>query len=152
MLTHATTLYAYWGNRREGLEATAERMMAMLDDLKPVHPAFNTWLWEHPQDEQWVPYGGQPCTPQGLVTTFQAELADPKVERPSVPGFGFSTSAWNGEKEVRAGAFRCSLENTDSPAIFPNLVSFTLRSRQFGDPTMICTKILTRVLAAVAKA
>jgi len=152
MLVQATTLYVYWGNRREGLEATAARMMAMLDDLKPVHPAFERWLWEHPQDEQWVPYGGQPRTIEGLVSAFQAELADPDVERPTVPGFGFSTSAWNGEKEARAGAFSCSLENTHRAAIFPNLVSFTLRSRQFGDPTMICTGILTQVLAAVAQA
>lgn len=152
MLTHATTLYAYWGNRREGLEATAVRMATMLDSLKPIHPAFERWLWQIPQDEQWVPYGGEPRTIQGLVTAFQAELTDPNVERPSVPGFGFSTSAWNGEPENRAGAFRCSLEHTDNPAIFPNLVTFTLRSRQFGDPTMICTETLTQVLAAVAKA
>jgi hypothetical protein len=152
MIIQATTLYAYWGNRREGLEATAERMAAMLEDLQPVHPAFDRWLWENPVNEQWVPYGGQPRTIPGLVTAFQAEFSNPRIERPSMPGFGFSTSAWNGEPQARAAAFRCSLEHTDNPSIFPNLVTFTLRSRQFGDPTMICTPVLTRVLAAVAAA
>lgn len=152
MTFEATTLYAYWGNRREGLEATAMRMATMLDSLKPIHPALDGWITEGPTDEQWKPYGGQPRTIRSLVADFQADLAGVQIDRIAIPGFGFMTSAWNGEEEDRAVSFRCTLENTDDPAIFPNLTTFTLRSRQFGDPTLICTEILTRALSAVAKA
>jgi hypothetical protein len=152
MTFEATTLYAYWGNRREGLEATAIRMATMLDSLKPVHPAFDAWVREDPTDKQWKPFGGQPRTPRGLVTNFQTDLESIQIDRIAIPGFGFMTGAWNGKEKDRTVSFRCSLENTDDPAIFPNTTSFTLRSRQFGDPTLICTEILTQVLSAVAKA
>ncbi|MDB5362065.1 MAG: hypothetical protein JWO51_3362 [Rhodospirillales bacterium] len=152
MTFEATMLYAYWGNRREGLEAAAMRMARMLDSLEPIHPAFDAWVTENPVDEQWKPFGGQPCTTQGLVADFQADLASIQIDRIAIPGFGFMTGAWNGKEGDRTVSFQCALENTDSPQIFPNLTSFTLRSRQFGDPTLICTEILTQVLSAVAKA
>jgi len=128
------------------------RMAMMLDSLKPIHPAFDGWVTENPADKQWKPFGGQPRTPRGLVADFQADVAGMQIDRVKIPGFGFMTGAWNGEEKDRTVSFRCSLENTDNPGLFPNLATFILRSRQFGDPTLICTATLTRALSAVAEA
>jgi len=152
MTFQATMLYAYWGNRREGLEAAAMRMATMLDSLQPIHPAFDGWIMEAPGDDQWKPYGGQPRTIQGLVADLQADRTKIQIDRVAIPGFGLMTSAWNGEEHSRAGSFRCSLEHTESPGIYPNKTSFTLRARQFGDPTLIRTDILTQALSAIASA
>ncbi|HLZ67984.1 MAG TPA: Imm52 family immunity protein [Aliidongia sp.] len=151
MLMEATTLYAYWGNRREGFEACATRMAAMLDSLAAIHPAFETWLRQDPVSKQWSAFGGRPRTIDGLAKDLAADWdEEPEINRSLMPNFGFNPSAWNGEQESRAAAFRGSMENIGKSAFFANLINFTLRSRHFGDPGLISAETMARVLAVVA--
>lgn len=152
MMFEATTIYAFWENRREGFEATARRMAVMLRNLAPIHPAFRTWQWDDPVSKQLVPYGGEPPTIDGLVEIFKADRANSELDRDKIPGAGFSTRAWNGGNGRTATSFRCSLENIEDPRIFPNLTTFTLPSRRVGDSTLICAETLTQIISVVASA
>src|SRR5579859_7464553 len=89
MLMEATTLYAYWGNRREGFEACATRMAAMLDSLAAIHPAFETWLRQDPVSKQWSAFGGRPRTIDGLAKDLAADWdEEPEINRSLMPNFG----------------------------------------------------------------
>ena len=152
MMFEATKLYAFWGNRRDGFANCAARMAAMLDGLEPIHPAFKGWQYQPPNGRRWLPYGGRPRSFGGLVEVLKADWDKTEIDRTALPGFGLSTSAWNGENSPLSASFRCSLEHVDSSKVPANLATFPLQSRRVGDPSLISAAVLSRTLTAVATA
>ena len=152
MMFEATTLYGFWGNRREGFETAAVRMDMMLGNLAPIHPAFEPWQWADPVSKEEMPYGGEPRTIDALVAAFLSDWSSRELDRTQLPGVGFSTRGWNGEGGPRSAGFRCSLENVGASNIFPNTISLTLQSRRVGDPTLIRVEPLARALGVLATA
>ncbi len=39
------SIYAFWGPRAETPEALATRFNKLIDELAPLHPVFNNWIW-----------------------------------------------------------------------------------------------------------
>ena len=152
MMFEATKLYAFWGNRREGFDACARRIATMLDNLAPLHPAFDGWQRQASDSERWTPYGGRPRTHGELVEVLEEDWDDTELDRSRVPTAGLTTSAWNGENNPRSASFRCSIENIETSRVPANLVNLPLQSRRVGDPSLICVETMTHALTVVATA